>query len=724
MRSLGFSSGSESSSSTLVSGRVPLRRVLLALTLVVSSWVATASLSATTAAAVENPPLWQTMSGCGALVPTTTIQATPSDYVLQLPKLKAGVRLQLAAGTYTQGLNLRDKNGQPDQCIIVEGPASGSPPAVFTGSDSWNIVSLRNSSYIAVRNLSLDGQGKGGDGVRGEKRSSSSTTPAWTHHILIDGLSFKNFNANQISGINTKDPAWNWVVRNNTITSTYTGMYFGDSDGTGETANFLVENNLVYDTLGYNLQFKHQLSRDTSLGMPSSGTTIIRNNTFSKENGALTGSLARANLLVDHWPLSGAGSTDSYQIYGNLLWQNPSEGLFQGEGNFSFHDNLLVNRNGDGAYSQPHNDVPKRIDFYNNTVVTTGTGIRITGADTTNYQQRVFGNAVFAGIPLYGDGQQSNNITGTYSAASSYLNNPMAALGSGLDLYPKTGQLQGTAIDYSAVSGQRDYDRDFNDRQRITTYRGAYSGDGVNPGWTPALAIKPQPTTAPPPTGTGLQNGVAVTGISGTTGSQQTWTMTVPTGASNLKFQTTGGTGDADLYVRLGSAPATTAYDCRSDGGTTTETCTFPAPTPGTWQVMIHGYAAYSSTSLTGSYQTSPACTTVSEIEPNGTTAPQPITGPCNQVSGTYVNETSANDCFRISVPAGRTVTGQLYGLSVDYNLFIYSVADTQLVASTHTGTAPEQVAWTNTSTTAVSVDVRVQRTATTQTTYQLGISY
>jgi hypothetical protein len=510
------------------------------------------------------------------------------------------------------------------------------------------------------------------------------------------------------------------VVRNNTITSTYTGMYFGDSDGTQETANFLVENNLVYATLGYNVQFKHQLARNTSIGMPSSGTTIIRNNVFSKETGGLSGDAARPNLLVGHWPPSGAGSSDIYQIYGNVLYENPHEGLFQGEGNFSFHDNLLVNRSNDAASSQPHKGAPKRIDFYNNTVVAAGDGIYITGADDLNYQQRVFGNAVFAAVPLTG-GQQSNNITGSYSAASTYLNNPMAALGAGLDLYPKTGQLQGSAIDYSGVAGLRDYDRDFNDRSRIATYRGAYSGDGVNPGWTPALAIKP--TTAPP-TGNQLQNGVPVTGLSGGTGSQQSWTFTVPAGASNLTFQTSGGTGDADLYVRSGAAPTTAVYDCRPYAGDNNETCPFRAPAPGTWHVSVIGDDPYAGMTLTASYQTSPTCTAVSEVEPNGTGAPQPISGPCNQVSGTYVNETPAYDCFRLSVPAGRTVTAQLYGLTVDYDLYIHNTAGTQLAASTQGGSTPDHTSWTNTSTSAVSVDIRVHRYVTTQTTYQLGISY
>ena len=693
-------------------GGLRLRRVLLAIALVVTGWVTTASFSAPQAAAAENPPLYQTISGCGALVPTRTIQATPSNYRSALSGLVAGDRLQLAAGTYTEGLPFWGKNGQPDKCIIVEGPASGAP-ALFTSSTVRNTVSFKDASYIAVRNLSLDGQGIAADGVRGEKTAVSN------HHILIDGLSFKNFNANQITAINTKSPSWNWVVRNNTITSTYTGMYFGDSDGTGETANFLVENNLVYDTLGYNIQFKHQLARNTSIGMPSSGTTIIRNNTLSKENGALTGDLARANLLVGHWPRSGAGSTDSYQIYGNLLWQNPSEGLYQGEGNFSFHDNLLVNRNGDGAYSQPHNDVPKRIDFYNNTVVTTGTGIRISSPDPA-YSQRVFGNAVFAGTPLSG-GQQSNNITGSYAAASTYLNNPMSALGSGLDLYPKTGQLQGTAIDYSGVAGQTDYDRDFNYRQRISTYRGAYSGDGVNPGWTPALAIKPQPT---PSTGNTLQNGVPVSGLSGATGSQQFWTFTVPTGASNLKFQTSGGTGDADPYVRFGSAPTTATYDCGPLTGDNNETCTFPAPAPGTWHVLVDGYAAYSGMTLVASYQTSPTCTAVTDAEPNDSvSAPQPISGPCNQISGTYVNETSANDYYRLSLPAGRTVTAQLYGLSADYDLEIY-YAGTKVAQSYNYDATGEQASWTNTTASAVNVNIRIDRYTSPPATYKLGVSY
>jgi hypothetical protein len=731
MRSPGFSTGSGSTLPARSSGittRFRTRHVLLALTLLSIGACSDAGDPVAPApapdlgasyAASQAGSLAQTLSGCNGAAPLRTIQATPSNYRSLIAGLLPGDRLLLAAGTYTQGLPLHNKHGEPGKCIVVEGPASGSP-ALFTGSDSWNIVSLKDASYIAVRNLSLDGLNKAGDGVKAEATAVS------VHHVLIEGLSFKNFNQSYLSvGISTKCPAWNWVVRDNTITSTGTGMYFGNSNGAAETANFLVEHNLVQNTLDYNVQFKHQLSRNTSIGMPSSGTTIIRHNTFSKAGSPAGGVQNGPNLLVGHWPLSGAGSTDMYQIYGNFFDQNPHEGLFQGEGNLAFHDNLLLNRTSYGINIQPHNSVPRRIDIYNNTVVVgSGNGIRIAGADAA-YTQRVVGNAVFAPTPLVG-GQQSNNVTGTYAAASTYLNNPMAALGSGLDLYPKTGQLQGTAIDYSPSAGQMDGDRDFNGRVRVATYRGAYSGSGVNPGWTLALAIKPEPSTGtqPPPSSSVLQNGVPVSGLSGATGSERFWTMTVPAGATNLQFQTSGGTGDADLYVRFGSAPTMSTYDCGPVTSDNNETCSFASPAAGTWHVMVQGYGAYSGATLVGSYQT---CTSLSDAEPNDTRAgAQVLSGSCSQVSGTFLNDatTQQNDYFRLSVPAGKTVTALLNGLSVDYDLYLYDAAGNQVASSENGGASADQASWTNGGASAVNVDVLVYRYDATRTTYQLKVSY
>lgn len=69
--------------------------------------------------------------------------------------------------------------------------------------------------------------------------------------------------------------------------------------------------------------------------------------------------------------------------------------------------------------------------------------------------------------------------------------------------------------------------------------------------------------TTPDPTDD-LVNGVAKTNISGSKNSKIHFIMNVPAGASNLSFASSGGSGDADLYVRFGAQPTTSTYDCRS----------------------------------------------------------------------------------------------------------------------------------------------------------------
>ena len=104
--------------------------------------------------------------------------------------------------------------------------------------------------------------------------------------------------------------------------------------------------------------------------------------------------------------------------------------------------------------------------------------------------------------------------------------------------------------------------------------------------------------------GTVLSNGVPVTGLSAATGASLNYTMAVPAGASNLSFNTSGGTGDMDLYVKSGSAPTDTVYDCRPYKSGNAETCTFATPTAGTYHVRLKAYSSFSGVNLTGSYTT------------------------------------------------------------------------------------------------------------------------
>jgi xanthomonalisin len=99
-----------------------------------------------------------------------------------------------------------------------------------------------------------------------------------------------------------------------------------------------------------------------------------------------------------------------------------------------------------------------------------------------------------------------------------------------------------------------------------------------------------------------LQNGVPVSGLSATKGNALYYTMVVPSGASNLNINIAGGSGDADLYVKLGSTPTTSSYDCRPYVAGNNESCTASAPTPGTYYIMVRAYSSYSGVTLTGSY--------------------------------------------------------------------------------------------------------------------------
>jgi serine protease len=99
-----------------------------------------------------------------------------------------------------------------------------------------------------------------------------------------------------------------------------------------------------------------------------------------------------------------------------------------------------------------------------------------------------------------------------------------------------------------------------------------------------------------------LQNGVGVSISDATKNHQQNWTMVVPSGATNLVFTMSGGTGDADMYVKFGSAPTTSSYDCRPYVSGNSETCTMSPVQAGTYYVMVNAYAAYSGVTLKGSY--------------------------------------------------------------------------------------------------------------------------
>jgi leucyl aminopeptidase len=115
-------------------------------------------------------------------------------------------------------------------------------------------------------------------------------------------------------------------------------------------------------------------------------------------------------------------------------------------------------------------------------------------------------------------------------------------------------------------------------------------------------------TTNPPDETNILQNNVTKTNLSGARYENLEYTMAVPSGASNVKFTINGGSGDADLFIKFGSKPTSSNYDCRPYIGGNNETCSVN-DNGGTYYIMINGYAEFSRLSLTGSYN--PAISTI-----------------------------------------------------------------------------------------------------------------
>ena len=134
----------------------------------------------------------------------------------------------------------------------------------------------------------------------------------------------------------------------------------------------------------------------------------------------------------------------------------------------------------------------------------------------------------------------------------------------------------------------------------------------------------PDPDPDPDPDNV-LQNGVAKTGLNASTGSDLVYTMDVPSGATNIQFNISGGTGDADLYVKYGSAPTDSSYDCRPYKNGNSESCT-GSNSGGKYYVRLKAYQSFSGVSLTGSY--------------SGGTDPDPDPDPTDPIYDTVSNIT------------------------------------------------------------------------------------
>ncbi|MFC3033303.1 PKD domain-containing protein [Pseudoalteromonas fenneropenaei] len=98
-----------------------------------------------------------------------------------------------------------------------------------------------------------------------------------------------------------------------------------------------------------------------------------------------------------------------------------------------------------------------------------------------------------------------------------------------------------------------------------------------------------------------LQKGVAKTGLAAAKGENLMYYIDIPANAGTVSFVLSGGSGDADLYVRKDLEPTTSSYDCRPFKLGNNETCSLNAGA-GRYYVMVRAYSAFSGVSLVANY--------------------------------------------------------------------------------------------------------------------------
>ncbi len=89
--------------------------------------------------------------------------------------------------------------------------------------------------------------------------------------------------------------------------------------------------------------------------------------------------------------------------------------------------------------------------------------------------------------------------------------------------------------------------------------------------------------------GGGNSGGFTITGISPSAGQNLGYTIEVPSEATSLVIDTSGGTGNVDLAVNFGSSPTPANNNCIEQGAGNVHNCTLINPAQGTWYIIVRG---------------------------------------------------------------------------------------------------------------------------------------
>ncbi|SKA63279.1 Zn-dependent metalloprotease [Enterovibrio nigricans DSM 22720] len=152
-----------------------------------------------------------------------------------------------------------------------------------------------------------------------------------------------------------------------------------------------------------------------------------------------------------------------------------------------------------------------------------------------------------------------------------------------------------------------------------------------------------------------LSVGETVSNLSGVRGDTLFYRFAIPDDENSLRVELSGGTGDADLYLRKGASPSLTEYDCRPYYWGNEETCTASGSPGDEFYVMLHGYSSFSNTSITLS------------LEPQDSQQPEDRADPIDPSTPASNLQGSAGEAFYYSftvTSAGVLAGGDVAALS------------------------------------------------------------
>jgi hypothetical protein len=196
---------------------------------------------------------------------------------------------------------------------------------------------------------------------------------------------------------------------------------------------------------------------------------------------------------------------------------------------------------------------------------------------------------------------------------------------------------------------------------------------------TCALHTAAQTATAPEV----LSQGVTVGPFSGAYQSKRYYVLSVPAGATAATFTITGTSGDADLYVKRGAVPTSSAWDYRPYLASSNESVSVTNPAADTWYVMVQSYTAYSGVNLTATYTGSSVGTAPVAARPVFSPAPGSYSGQ----TSVSLSSTTPGAVVRYTLNGTAPTTG-----SEVYTAPILVTATTQIYSATFAtgyGTSP-----------------------------------